>query len=190
MKKGALEDKFLKEELSKLVSDFKIDTIVETGTYMGWSTGILAQVCQNVISIEINEEWHRKAKELNKQHNNIRFHLGSSQAVLQEVISSNASNFLFFLDAHWGEYWPLLDELTVISRKKIKPVIIIHDFFVPRTDDTSKSKFGYDKYDDRVLDYDYVRQHMDKIYGDAAYTHYCLQDSEIDAGVGIFLPKR
>lgn len=188
MIKGAFEDKYLRLELQKLIEDFNIDTIVETGTYKGWSTNILAQTNKKIITIEVNEESYKEAKEFNSKNSNIDFYLGSSQKVIDEVIQKSASHVLFFLDAHWGKYWPLLDELEVIHEKSlISPVIIIHDFFVP--DGTGKAKFGYDKYGNTILNYEYVKPKMDKIYGEEKYIHYCLQESETNAGVGIFIPK-
>lgn len=188
MIKGAFEDKYLKLELQNLIEKFNIDTIVETGTYKGWSTNILAQTNKKVITIEINEESYKKAKEFNSKHSNIDFYLGSSQKVIEEVIPNGISHVLFFLDAHWGEFWPLLDELEMIHRKNlISPIIIIHDFFVP--DEKGKAKFGYDKYKNTILNYEYVKSQIDKIYGKEKYIHYCLQESEINAGVGIFVPK-
>lgn len=189
MIKGAFDDKHLKVELDKLIQQFNIDTIVETGTYKGWSTNILAQTKKKVITIEVNEELYNHAKKFNSEHENVTFYLGSSQKVIDDVIESQSSSkILFFLDAHWGEYWPLLDELKVIHKKNINsPIIIIHDFFVP--DENGKAKFGYDKYGDRILNYEYVKSHIDQIYGENKYTHYCLQESEINAGVGIFIPN-
>lgn len=189
MIKGAFDDRHLKVELDKLIQQFNIDTIVETGTYKGWSTNVLAQTKKKIITIEVNEELYNHAKKFNSEHENVTFYLGSSQKVIDDVIEAQSSNkILFFLDAHWGEYWPLLDELKVIHKKNINsPIIIIHDFFVP--DENGKAKFGYDKYGDRILNYEYVKSHIDQIYGENKYTHYCLQESEINAGVGIFIPN-
>lgn len=189
MIKGAFDDKHLKFELQKLIEKFDVDTIIETGTYKGWSTNVLAQTGKKIITIEVNEELYNHAKKFNSKYDNITFYLGSSQKVINDVISVGCQDkILFFLDAHWGEYWPLLDELNVIHSKKMNhlPVIIIHDFFVP--DEIGKAKFGYDKYGDRILNYEYVKFHMDQIYGEKNYIHYCLQESEINAGVGIFIP--
>jgi hypothetical protein len=42
---------------------------------------------------------------------------------------------LFFLDAHWYDYWPLLDEIELITSKVPRCVIIIDDFQVPGRND-------------------------------------------------------
>jgi hypothetical protein len=43
MEKGAIEDKYVYKEIAKLIKEYKIDTIVETGTYRGWSAKKLAE---------------------------------------------------------------------------------------------------------------------------------------------------
>lgn len=188
MIKGAFEDKFLQAELYRLIDQFNIDTIIETGTYKGWSTNILAKTGKKVVTIEINPELHNAAKIFNHDHKNIEFYLGSSQEVIERIIPTNSSeNILFFLDAHWGEYWPVLDELRIIKEKDLKPVIIIHDFYVP--DQYGYPKFGFDRYKNQNLDYIYVKSSMEAIYGND-YLHYCVEESEIGAGVGIFVPKK
>jgi len=188
MIKGAFEDRFLREELHRLLEAFNIDTIIETGTYKGWSTDLLAQTGKKVITIEINSEYHEIAKDFNYDHENIEFYLGSSEDILEKLIPVNGdNNILFFLDAHWEEYWPILDELSLIQRKGIKPVIIIHDFYVP--DEKGRAKFGFDQYKGQNLDFPYVKPSMDLLYGYEKYVHYCIEESEIGAGVGVFVPK-
>jgi predicted O-methyltransferase YrrM len=187
MIKGALEDKFLNEEFDKLIKKYNISTIVETGTYKGWSTNILAKKVNKVITIDVSEDFLNEAKKNNLQNKNIDFYQGSSSDILEKILVKNNDSILFFLDAHWGKYWPLHDELKIIKNKEIIPIIIIHDFYVPDKD--GNAKFGYDKYDTKVLNFDYVRPSMEKIYGVDGYTHYCLNESEINAGCGIFTPK-
>lgn len=186
MIKGAFEDKYLQEELYRLIDTYNVDTIIETGTYKGWSTNVLAKTGKKIITIEINPELHNSAKDFNYDHSNIEFYLGSSQEIIDNIIPKNSNNkYLFFLDAHWGEYWPVLDELRVIKEKGLKPVIIIHDFYVP--DKNGTAKFGYDQYKNQPLDYAYVKLNMDELY-ENDYTHYCIEESEIGAGVGVFVP--
>ncbi len=55
-----------------------------------------------------------------------------------ETLKSN--NVLFWLDAHWGEYWPLVDETKIISSLH-SFAVIVDDFEVP-----GKPSFHYDSY--------------------------------------------
>jgi predicted O-methyltransferase YrrM len=186
MIKGAFEDKYLQSELDRLITGYDIKTIVETGTYKGWSTNVLAKTGKKIITIEIDSNLHNIAKNFNNHHSNIDFYLGSSQEVIEKIIPVDETNILFFLDAHWGEYWPILDELRIIKEKRLKPVILVHDFYVP--DEHGAPKFGFDRYRNQNLDFLYVKPSMDLIYGND-YRHYCVEESEIGAGVGVFVPQ-
>jgi hypothetical protein len=44
---------------------------------------------------------------------------------------------LFYLDAHWYDYWPLCDEIRLISNHLHEAIIIIDDFEVPGRNDCS-----------------------------------------------------
>lgn len=57
---------------------------------------------------------------------------------------------LFFLDAHWFPYWPLLDEIAAIPRGA--GIIVLHDVRVPDC-----PGLGFDTYHGHELSYDYVR---------------------------------
>lgn len=187
MIKGAFEDKFLKEELHKIIQKYDINTIIETGSYKGWSTNVLAQYGKEVISIEINPELLNLAKANNSHNSNVIFYEGSSQKILEKILPDYKNkNLVIFLDAHWHDYWPILDELTVIKDNELEPVIIIHDFFTPN--EFGNSKFGFDRYKDQNLDFYYVKKHIEEIYKNG-YNHYCMQESELNVGVGIFCPK-
>ncbi len=88
----------------------------------------------------------------------------SSLSGLRFDLVPKEDNVIIFLDAHGGDYWPILDELKVIREKKIRPFIIIHDFFVPDEKDNSKAKFGYDSYNGIKLDLNYIKESLLKIY--------------------------
>ena len=181
-----MTDKFLFEEVIKLKNTFNSEIFIETGTWTGKSLSILAPYFEILKSIEINEEKYKEALENNKSNNNVVLYCGNSTNILPNIINSRMHKAIFFLDAHWGEYWPLLDELQIIANFNLKPVIIIHDFYVP--DENGNPKFGYDRYKDIPLDYNYVEEKIIRIYGKEKYKHYCIDKTEINAGTGIFTP--
>lgn len=188
MEKGAIEDKYVYKEIAKLIKEYKIDTIVETGTYRGWSAKKLAEFGLPVFTIEINKENYDIADNYLKDSKNVYRFFGSSPDVLDEILEErDLKNVLFFLDAHWGDYWPIHDEILTMKKYGLKPVVVIHDFYVPDAD--GKAKFGFDKYKGQALDYQFVKPSIDKLYGTGNYKHYCLQEAEVDAGVGIFTPE-
>ncbi len=135
-------DGYLKEEFIKLVKQFNIKNIVETGTNKGFTTKEFAKMVEHVYTIESNKEYYIESKKNLKKLNNIKLYLGSSPSVLEHMLPSLKGRTLFFLDAHWGDYWPILDELKEIAKipNLSNSVIVIHDFYVPQ------SNLGFDSY--------------------------------------------
>ena len=95
---------------------------------------------------------------------------GSSEIVLDDILNGGLGfdvnkSLLFYLDAHWNDYWPLKDELKLIKKYNLSDSkIIIHDFYVPGfteriTDEDGVEHFiwGCDKYHNQNLDFNYVK---------------------------------
>lgn len=191
MTRGALEDKFAYQEFTKLIEKFNVKKIIETGTYYGWSSIKLSEFNIPVFTIEYSKENYNIAeKNINeKKINNIKLILGSSPDILKEIIMEGEENLLLFLDAHWYDYWPIHDELRVCIEKKIKPIIVIHDFFVP--DGKGSSKFGFDKYKTQNLDFDYIKNHIVELYGENNFEyHYTEHIDTVDSGLIYIYPKK
>ncbi|MFO7446248.1 MAG: glycosyltransferase [Ignavibacteriaceae bacterium] len=159
-------DYYLKAEIEKLVKKYNIKSIVETGTSEGSSTKEMSSFVENVFSIEVVSETYQRAKERLKDIKNIKLFPGSSPDVMKEMLASVPRPVLFFLDAHWYDYWPILDELKVIkSFPDLKDsVIVVHDFYVPGKD------FGYDSYGGQKLDYGYIEKELLEV--NPNYKHY------------------
>lgn len=190
MTKGAIEDLNAYNEFKKLINNFKIKKIIETGTYYGWSSIKLSEFGLPVKTIEFSTQNYNIAKnniEEKKLHN-VEVILGSSPNILNEILNDNEKDLLLFLDAHWGNYWPIHDELKVCIEKKIKPVIVIHDFYVP--DNNGKAKFGYDSYNGQNLDYKYIEKFLITIYGENGFSyHYTDKIESVDSGLIYIYPK-
>ncbi len=185
MEKGALEDKFVFDEISKLIDKFDIKRIVETGTYLGWSTKKFCEFGIKVDTIEVNEEYYDESNKSLK-FKNLKKHLGNSVSILDEIIEDGEENVLFFIDSHWYDL-PLLSELETIKKKSLKPVIVIHDFFVP--DDNGNSKFGYDEYDGIKIDYNLIENRINSIYDGEFEFHYNDAIDCVDSGLIYIYPK-
>ncbi len=184
MTQGALEDNFVYQEFKKLINKFNIKKIIETGTYYGWSTIKLAEFGIEVVTIESSKDNYNIAIENFSKTNfsNIKGLLGNSPDILRKILSNEDNNIILFLDAHWYNYWPIHDELRVCIEKKIKPVIIIHDFFVP--DESGNAKFGFDKYEQQSLDLNYIKSFLNEIYGEDNYEYYYNSESD-NVGQGV-----
>jgi len=162
-------DWHIRDEIQRLVTEYEIRTIVETGTNRGVSAVALAEMMGQsgtVCTIEVNEEvW--KANQHLVEHSKILPFLGNSPDVLKQILSNVKDHILFYLDAHWHSYWPLRDELRVIAESNVcNPVICIHDCQVPGKD------FGFDEYNGQILCFQYVQDLLPPIYRKGFDFHY------------------
>lgn len=177
-------DHFVREEFLKLKNEFDIKNVVETGTCFGSSTIFFTQNFENVHSIEINNDYLSVAKERNPMAN---YYLGSSDQILPSILPTLNGKTIFFLDAHWENHCPLLNELSCIATMHNKPIIVIHDFYVPNTN------LGYDSYGGQVFNYEWIKPRLDTIYGIDGYNFYYNSDeksTEVKRGLIYITPKK
>lgn len=163
-------DHFIAEEVLRLKEVHGLRDAVETGTCLGSTTCWLAEEFSHVVSIEVNPLYadiaYDRLSELPEVHNRINFQVlkGSSVDLLADQL--DADDQFIFLDAHWNEHCPLIDELLAIVFAGVRPCILIHDFQVLGTD------FGFDKMPDgRPFNLDLIREHLDAIYGQGNWRH-------------------
>ena len=168
-KQGFEGDTHLKESIQKLITDYNIKTVVETGTFKGSTTVQFANMVDKVYTTEVNPEYYKEAvgKFTENGKTNIFHNLGSSVVVLPKILPEipQPQTLLFFLDAHWGPNNPLLEELQIITDYKLKPVIVIHDFKVP-----GHPELGFDTYGGQDYDWDWIKDKIENIYGKESYT--------------------
>lgn len=172
---GIDNDPIAYNEFKKLIILHEIKTIVETGTYLGNTTEALATLSDNVYTVEINPDFYSKACERFKKNKNIKLFNMPTADFLNNYLSSMNQPIFLFLDAHsierqWNEYEntnsinePLINELIIIAKIKIKPVIAIHDFSVPIYYCDGRHK-GYT--------YKSIEKYLINIYGENEYKYY------------------
>ena len=163
---------------------YGIDTVIETGTFYGGTTIVFSYLFDVVHTIELNTNNYLIARENLKSYKNINCHFGSSEVVINEILPSlHDKKILFYLDAHWNSYWPLLSELEEISKThKDNCVIVIDDFKVPgRTD------IPYDYYGSHECSLNYIKDKLDKIF--TSYdVHYLIPKSLNSRAKAIIIP--
>lgn len=164
-------DKYIEKTFLKLKNRYNIKNIVETGTFEGGTTVFLSQNFDKVFSIECNFEFYSKAL-INIKNANTSpcLLLGNSEDVLPLIREELNNNTIFYLDAHWYENCPLKKELSLIKEFNLKPIIAIHDFYVP-----GSSTLGYDSYNNQPFTYDWLKDDFDNIY-DKKYSYFYNND--------------
>jgi hypothetical protein len=120
---------------------------VETGTYLGSSALMLAEVLDDVWSVELKPEILAQARERTAHQPNIHLYEGYSPQVLPTILEQVPGPALYWLDGHGGTFGandvpahilecPVLDELAAIAEHPhaARSVILIDDaraFFGP-----------------------------------------------------------
>ena len=134
-----------KRIFADLISAISFDTIVETGTWLGNTTGYMAEQSRRpVYSCEVNRRFHALAKLRLADLKGIHLEPGDSRKLLQKLAASGEvgqKRVFFYLDAHWYDDLPLAEEIEIIATRWSGYVIMIDDFKVP--DDPG---YTYDDY--------------------------------------------
>lgn len=144
-----------------LVNEGKIKAIVETGTFRGYTTALLARKFPSIpiYTCEIDDHNFRKASESLKKYSNVKVYHNTSPKFLNQIIKEKliSDRVLFYLDAHWLDDWPLEEEMQIISSKIKSAFIVIDDFKVPGDD-----RFAFDKYKEKECSLDMVNPNIIK----------------------------
>jgi hypothetical protein len=138
-----------------------IDTVFETGTLVGHTSRYFGSLFKTVHTVEISKEYYLKAKDFLSSFSNVNVHFGNSPDVLRQILPSlKDRSIVFYLDAHWEDYWPLLDELDEISKThRDNCIIVIDDIMVPGRQDIK-----FDSYNGIGCSYEYVKSKLDLIF--------------------------
>lgn len=142
-----------------------------------------------LVSVDVDPFSVSNARKLFEHNKNIMIAEGNSATFVDETIERREGDnvtWIFFLDAHWGKYWPLRDELTAIRRLE-KFLVIIDDFFVPGRSNPSKAhgSYGFDFYLGKILDWGYV---LPVLRGQPVKVFYPNESNRDDRGF-VFISK-
>lgn len=169
-----------------LESDYRIDAVVETGTYRGATTQFFAKYFKEVHSVEVSESFYSSAEAIFSSKPHVHCHLGSSETVLKKILPAlQSKRILFYLDAHWYSYLPLLEELEEICKThKDNCIIVIDDFKVP-----GRSDLVYEKNDHVECSYDFIKTKLNEIFTE--YTvHYLIPKNPKSNAKFVAIPSK
>ena len=143
-------DQVLCRQILVLHRQHRFCCAVETGTWKGHTTVALATMFPRVYTIEVDRQRYEANRPRFAAYNNIVAVLGDSPRMLVDLMDTFEFPLFALLDAHWGEKWPLRDELKILLSVRRPKLVAIHDFKVPGRE------FGYDRYGDQECSLDYV----------------------------------
>lgn len=179
-----LQDTILEARLCQIVDEHNIKVIIETGVDKGLSTVKFARMVSTVFAVDncIDCFFHLETNLQKRGVKNVVPCLGSSPTVLRALAPILPDETLYFLDAHWQDYWPVLDEIKAIRRGT--GVIVLHDMQVP-----GHPEFPW-RFFKHPLNYAYVAEELRK-WSPAhriEYNDACEGCAE-PRGVGYVFPK-
>jgi hypothetical protein len=79
---------------------FSLETLVETGTYLGFMVRSTKDTFKRIYSIELEETLYRRAKNKFSKYDHITILQGDSGEVLSRLLATLREPCLFWLDAH------------------------------------------------------------------------------------------
>lgn len=124
----------LQRMVDQMVARAGVTSFVETGTHYAHTTLHMASRHPGlpIFTCEINPTYYAASLLALRPHANVQVSPESSEKYVVRLIGENALGAvpMFFLDAHWHDYWPLPDEVREIA-KLPKFVILVDDFMVP-----------------------------------------------------------
>jgi hypothetical protein len=129
----------------EVLKKYRFSCIIETGTHIGETTGYLSVKSKlPVYSAEINKNMYSLARMRLKNISGIYLYHSDSREIIKEL-SNHPEIFqnevFFYLDAHWENDCPLVEEIEQVASRWAKFVIMVDDFQVP-----GDEGYGYDWY--------------------------------------------
>ncbi|MFC9472697.1 methyltransferase domain-containing protein [Nocardia sp. NPDC056952] len=155
-----------------LVRQYGVSQILETGCCLGDTTDYLARTYPDIAiwTCDIDAAHVEFTSKRLSKYPNVRVEQGDSAELLPRSIAPECIP-LVYLDAHWGDRWPLVDELNAVERG----IVVVDDF------DIGNPRFGFDVYDGVACDAALIRKSrvdIEVVYiGNprAKYPYPCLQ---------------
>lgn len=165
------------------------DFVVETGTFRGTSTALLAREAScPVITVENDARSFGFARASLRRFGNVEIVRSDSRVAIRKLMErpqlDGSKLAFFYLDAHWGADLPLLDELDLVFSHWRRAMVLVDDFQV--ADDLG---YGYDDYGPgKALTLEYTStvqtQHRMKVYFPRAPSH---QETGAQRGCALFV---
>ena len=120
-----------------LIERMPFEAIVETGTFRGATTVLLAESGLPVYTVEASPRFHAYAKlRLRSLSECVYLVQGDSRAVLEQLSRDSEmpqGAVFFYLDAHWRDDLSLREEVQLIFSHWRQAVVMVDDFEVPGT---------------------------------------------------------
>ena len=114
----------------------KIQTLVETGTYLGDTIEFFRPTLKKIISIELSIDLYHRAKKRFFNYKKVVLYQGDSGIILKSIVPALKEKTIFWLDGHYSEGFtakgnlntPILAELThILENFHFDHIILVDD---------------------------------------------------------------
>ena len=131
--------------VQEILDKVRLDAVVETGTFRGITTEWFANHFAGPISsCEIERLYLIQAQHRLGCFGHVSLFQADSRDFLRERIATlpATSRVLFYLDAHWKDDLPLVEELRIIASSELHWIVMIDGFKVPFDEGYSYDDYG------------------------------------------------
>ena len=119
---------------AELRTQLSLRRAIETGTYLGDGARRLADIFDNVVTIELSDDYSRRASAALSELASVRVIRGDSRLELDGLTDERVPTF-YFLDGHWsggdtaGEKseCPVLEEIAAIGKGHQDDCLVVDD---------------------------------------------------------------
>ncbi len=160
---------FRQRIFTELIRHIDFTAIVETGTFRGTTTEFMQKASGlPVHTVEKNPRTHGYAGWRFRRNPKIVTRCGDSRSFLKSLFREPLfcrKPVFFYLDAHWDDDLPLLEEIELIMAHCPRGVVMIDDFKVP-----GDEGYGYDAYGKgKTVDLKYIAHLRKKLAFEAFF---------------------
>ena len=109
--------------IKQYTREFSIDTLVETGTYLGDMVHATKDTFSKIVTIELSKYLFERARKKFARFNYISVIEGSSVEVLPQILKDITQPCLFWLDAHYSGGITAKDELETLIIQELSYIL-------------------------------------------------------------------
>ena len=116
--------------IKEYAKQYKIYTLIETGTFKGETTKAVKDTFGLIYTIELNEVYFEEAKKRLEKYPHVQVIHGDSEKILPDILdlmNKMGHPCLFWLDAHTKTITAIREELKAIFSHPIKDNVILID---------------------------------------------------------------
>lgn len=131
------------QAIDLLLNEFSPEAVIETGTFLGFTTRWLAGRGLDTYTVEVSPRFRAAGRFALRDLSNVTMIWGDSAGAMRHLAQGDRILKPFaYLDAHWEKDLPLNDELECLLSTWEDALVAIDDFHVP-----GEPGYGYDVYD-------------------------------------------